>query len=369
MPAETHDSPSKSAIEQNDVELILGNSNPRFSGVTSTMLQVLRHQKTMMSVAVMGPHHLPEGTRTLTFLQAAKLCRTPLPDGRPRVFHARRNNEVLQALALKKIFGAKIKIAFTSTAQRQHSWITRWLIRESDGVISTGSAANSYIEGGADVIIPHGIDLATYQPANNRAQAWEELGYPGKYGIGIFGRVRRQKGVDVFVHALLPLMEKHPDFTAIVCGETTPDQQAFEDELKKEIASAGLTDRFLFIGKQDFSELPKLFRAMSIVTALSRNEGFGLTILEAMASGTAVLASEAGAWKDVVRDGQDGYIVPCDDVPSTQRKLDEMMSDLNMLERMGTSGRKHIEENFTLEREAKALCDFLKSLQECPPSH
>lgn len=361
----THHNLSKGVNTSNlsDTELILGNSNPRFSGVTSTMLQVLRHQKDMIKTAVLGKHHLPEGTPHITFGRLSRLLRKPLPDGRYRVFHARRNNEVIQALILKKIFRAKIRIAFTSTSQRNHSWITRYLIRQSDAIISTGTAAASYIAGGPDTIIPHGIDLDNYYPAPDRATLWQELGYPGKYGIGIFGRVRHQKGVDLLIHATIPLLKKHPDFTVLICGETTPDNQKFQSDLHHAIDTAGLTDRFHFIGKQPFSELPKLFRAMSIVTALSRNEGFGLTIPEAMASGTAVLASEAGAWKDIVREGVDGYIVPCNDLAATQQKLNTMMSAPDLLTEMGKCGRKRVEQHYSLEREAKALTDFLRNLQ------
>jgi len=344
-----------------ETELILGNSNSRFSGVTSTMLQVLRIQKNILKVAVLGQHHLPDDIPAVTFRQLITLCKNTLPDGRFRVFHSRRNDETIQALILKKIFGAKIKIVFTATAQRNHSWITRYLIRQSDGIITTSQAANAYIEGGADVIIPHGIDLSTYYPSDDRAALWKKLGYPGKYGIGIFGRVRHQKGVDLLIEASIPLLKKYPDFTVIVCGETTPDQQSFQDDLQQKIDAAKLSERIIFIGKQPFSELPKLFRAMTIVTALSRNEGFGLTVPEAMASGAAVLASEAGAWKDVVRDGTDGYIVPCDDLAATQGKLDSLMSRPNRLIEMGRAGRQRVEEHYTIEREANAICDFLKS--------
>jgi len=330
------------------------------------MLQVLRLQKDIVNVAVLGNHHLPDDVPSVTFKQLIALCKSPLPDGRPRVFHARRNDEVIQALILKKCFGAKIKIAFTSTAQRNHSWITRYLIRQSDAIITTSNMADAYIEGGADIIIPHGIDLSTYFPSDDRAALWKELGFPGKYGIGIFGRVRHQKGVDLLIEAAIPLLKKHPDFTVIICGETTPDHQSFQDELQKSIDEAHLSDRILFIGKQPFSELPKLFRAMTIVTALSRNEGFGLTAPEAMASGAAVLTSEAGAWKDVVRDGTDGFIVPCGDIASTQGKLDKLMSRLNQTIEMGKEGRKNVEAHYTIEREAKALCTFLMAMNKTP---
>ena len=343
-------------------ELILGNSNPRFSGVTSTMLQVLRHQKDMINVVVMGKHHLPEDVQKVTFMEVVKHLRKAHPNGKTRVFHARRNNEVLQALALKKIFGVKIKIAFTSTAQRDHSWITRWLIRQSDAVISTGAAAASYIQAGADVIIPHGVDLDRYQPAEDKQALWQELGFPGKFGIGIFGRVRHQKGVDILTRAAIPALKKNPDFTVIICGETTPDQKKFEDKLKELIDAEGMTARFVFLGKQPFDALPRLFRAMHLVTALSRNEGFGLTVLEAMASGTAVLASEAGAWKDIVREGKDGFIVPCDDIEATQTKLNLMLASHEALATMGLQGRKHVEQHYTLEREAQTLCKFFRQL-------
>lgn len=347
-----------------DIELILGNSNSRFSGVTSTMLQVLQHQKKLIHVAVMGKHHLPDDVQCLTFFQTATLCKKTLPDGRKRIFHARRNDEVIQALLLKFIFFAKIHIVFTATSQRPHSWITRLLIRKCDAVITTCSGANQYIAGGADITIPHGIDTSTYfpTPVENHTQQWQELGFPGKYGIGVFGRVRHQKGIDLLIKAAIPLLKKHTNFTVIICGKIMPKDEDYVKALQDEIRSHGLNDRFLFLGEQPFEQIPKLMRAMSITVALSRNEGFGLTIPEAMASGSAVLASEAGAWKDVVRHGIDGYVVPCNDLTSTTEKLNLLMKTPESLSTMGHQGRKRIEENYTIEEEAKALCAFLQSI-------
>lgn len=349
--------------KMHDIELILGNSNSRFSGVTSTMLQVLHYQKNILKVVVMGKHHLPERVPCLSFFQTAKLCKKPLADGRYRLFHARRNDEVIQALLLKFIFRAKIRIAFTATSQRDHSWITRFLIRQCDAVITTCSAANQYIAGGADTVIPHGIDTETYSPATHRGDLWQELGFPGKYGIGVFGRVRHQKGIDLLIKAAIPLLKKHPDFTVIICGKIMPKDEAYVTELQEKIDQHELADRFLFLGEQPFSEVPKIMRAMSIIAALSRNEGYGLTIPEAMASGTAVLASEAGAWKDVVRDGADGYVVRCDDLTATSEKLELLMSDIPALTTMGQRGRERIESHYKIEDEANHLCKFLTSLQ------
>ena len=161
-------------------EIILGNSNARFSGVTSTMLQVLQHQKELISTSVLAKHNLPARTPITSFWQCAKDLRHPLPDGTYRIFHARRNNEMLQALLLKYCFRAKIKIVFTATAQRFPTWITRWLIAQMDGLITTSNAAAAYLPRKQDVIIPHGIDLKRYHPPiKSKRETWDELDLPG----------------------------------------------------------------------------------------------------------------------------------------------------------------------------------------------
>lgn len=344
------------------VELILGNSNPRFSGVTSTMLQVLTAQQKHLNLAVMGNHNLPADVPRLTFFEVAKLAREALPDGRWRVFHARRNNEMIQALLLKWLFKARIKIVFTSTAQRKHSAFTKWLMSKMDAVISTCSAAASHLNLPPAAIIPHGIDKNFYHPPANRADAWQALGLPGKYGIGIFGRVREQKGVDILIEACLPLLPGYPDFTVVIVGEITADNEQFVARQKQIISAAGLSERIVFLGKQPFSRVPQLFQAVSIVAALSRNEGFGLTVLEAMGCGAAVLASHAGAWPEIIEEGREGYTVPCDDVAATRAQLEILMRNPELLTVMGERGREKIEQFYTDEREAKDLCDFFKTL-------
>ena len=350
-------------MQTDAIEIILGNSNKRFSGVTSTMLQVLPYQQEKVGIAVLGSHHMPTDVPILSFLDFLRLCQKPLSDGRYRVFHARRNDEMIQALVAKKLFGAKIKIAFTSTAQRSHSGFSRWLMRQMDAIISTCNAASSYlIERKPDIIIPHGVDTTTYSPAVSRQSAWKRTGLPGSYGIGAFGRVRHSKGIDILVQASIPLLAKFPDATVIICGECIARDQPFLHKLQEQIKAANLSERFIFLGKRPFTELPALFQSMSIVTALSREEGFGLTPLEAMASGTAVLTSEAGAWQDIIRNGIDGYCVPTDDVEAVKSKLNAMLSDLDATHKMGMTGRQHMVEQYTVEQEAEELNHFLKSL-------
>ncbi|NRB42430.1 MAG: glycosyltransferase family 4 protein, partial [Pseudomonadales bacterium] len=295
-----------------EIDVILGNSNSRFSGVTSTMLQTLAVQKSILGLKVMGPHHLPDAELAITFFNTVKLCKTPLKNGRPRIFHARRNDEMIQALLLKKLFRCDLRIVFTSTAQRHHSGFTKWLMGQMDAIISTCAAAASYLETPPKTIIPHGVDTQVYYPSENRQQLFialgKELGFKGDYGIGIFGRVREQKGVHLFVRAAIIALKKQPQFTAIITGAISADNQDFVDQLKQEIKTHGLEKRIVFLGEQPFDKIPALMRSVSLLAALSDNEGYGLTPLEALSSGTAVLTTKAGAWPEIVENGVNGYI-------------------------------------------------------------
>jgi mannosyltransferase len=351
------------SVSLKETQIILGNSGRNFSGVTSTMLQVLHYQQQRAHVAVLGPNYLPAGTAVLSYRQFLQLTKAPLANGEWRVFHARRNDEMIQALAAKILFGAKIKIAFTSTAQRRHSRFTRWLISKMDSIISTSTIAAAFVQDrGVDKIIPHGIDVQRYSPGNSRREVWDTLGLPGSMGIGIFGRVRHSKGIDILVDAAIPILKQRPEVTVVICGECLEKDQAYQNQMQRKLGSAGLSDRVVFLGKQPFSALPSLFQAMTIVTALSRNEGFGLTPLEAMASGCAVITSEAGAWTDIIDNGHNGYCVPTGEVLAVTEKLEILLSDPAATETMGIVAREHIMSQYTVEKEAQSLTQFLLSL-------
>ncbi len=351
-----------------EVELIIGNSNPNFSGVTSTMLQVLSEQKKLINLRVMGKHHLDDESLNISFWQVVKMCRKPLSDGSFRIFHARRVDEMIQGLLLKHVFGAKIKLIFSSAAQRKRSGSTKWLTEKMDAVLAMCKASASYLHKEPDAIIYHGVKTDVYTPPENKQEAWNSLSLlpesakKGKYGIAILGRVRKQKGVHLFVESCIQVLNKHPEYTAVVVGAISSSNEALVSSLKEKIAEAGLSDRIVFAGEQNFADIPNIFRSLSVVVALSDNEGFGLTVLEAMSSGAAVLASEAGAWPEVVEQGQQGYVVPTNDLPAVVEKMDLLLSDPEKLAEMGASGRERILQHYSVEREAKELIAFYRTL-------
>ncbi|PKG83827.1 glycosyl transferase family 1 [Colwellia sp. 75C3] len=355
-------------VSNKEIELIIGNSKRSFSGITSTMLQVVSYQKHMIPLRVMGKNNLTDASLAIGFWQVVKMCQSPLANGKFRVFHARRVDEMIQGVVLKYFFRAKIKLVFSSAAQRKRAKFTYWLTRHMDAVIAMCNASASYLENPPSAVIYHGVNTSAYKANKDKQQAWQALDLlpptqqKGKHGIAILGRVRKQKGVHLFVQSCISLLNDYPDYTAVIVGGIAAKHNKFTQELRDSITQAGLSERIIFVGEQDFSDIPKIFSSLSLVVALSEKEGFGLTILEAMSSGAAVLASEAGAWPEVIRQGIDGYVVPVNDLAAVKDKMALLLSDEKKLAQMGVSGRQRVEEHYSAEREATELTAFIKTL-------
>jgi mannosyltransferase len=341
-------------ISKSEIEIIIPNLNSRYSGVTSAVASVVPHQAKDFGFAQTG-YRLPLDIPFLGLRELLQLTARPLPGGNPRIFHARRNIEMLAGLVLRNIFRRKLHLVFTSAAQRRHSAWTRFLYRRMDTLISTSPRSASFLHSPVKAIVPHGVDTEIFQPAGDRARAWAESGAPGRCGAGIFGRVRPQKGVEEFVDALCRVLPRYPDFTAVIVGETTPQFAAFEARLKKKTREQGLENRFIWPGKLPTEEVRKWFQRVSLVAAVSRNEGFGLTCLEAMASGAAVVGTQTGAFDMIIRDGVDGLVVPCGDTAAIAGAFDRLLSSPDELTRMGASARRRVCDSFSIQREAECL--------------
>ena len=345
------------------IELIIGNSGRNFSGGTSITIQLLDYQKKEINLAILGSRFIPKHFTTLNYLQFLLLTRKKLPSGKLRVFYTRKNNEMIQGLIAKYLFRSKIKIIFSSSAQRNHTKFTKWLMSKMDSVVSTSRKSGKYLDKEPDKIISHGIDLNRFSLPEDKDKAWQALGFPGSIGIGIFGRVRYSKGIDILVDAALKVLPKHPKATVIICGEIQLEDQTYKNNMLRKITDANLEKRILFLGKKPFEDLPKLFQGMSVVAALSRNEGYGLTPLEGMASGAAVLTSSEGVWDELVRDGIDGYVVKTNDVFQTSERLNTLIENSSKTKIMGENAAKYISENFSVEKEAEQIIQHIRYVQ------
>ena len=346
------------AIETNSAEnlqLIVPNLHWRFTGVTATNRMVAPRLAGMFRAAWFGTD-APAGIARIGVADLAKLWRRPAP----LIWHARRNNEMIVGVLLRAL-GWPLKLVFTSAAQRYHSWITRWLVRRMDAIIATGDISASYLRREATVIV-HGVDTDLYAPPPDRAAAFAETGLPGRYAIGCFGRVRAQKGSDVFVEAMCRLLPGYPDFTAVMVGAITPDHAGFTDILRKRIESSGLQSRIVILGELATEDVQRWYRRLTIYAFTSRIEGFGLTLIEAMSAGAALVASRAGAAEQVVEDGVTGVLVPPGDADALVAALEPLMRDPASGEAMGARARARVLAKFSLDAEVAAIAEIYRGL-------
>jgi len=331
-----------------ETTVIIPNFNRRFSGVTASVISLVPPLMQHHSVRTIGGG-LPEDFPVITWRELFRLT----GKGSWRIWHASRNIEMLAGLILREIFRRRLILVWTSHAQRYHSAYTRMLYHRMDQLLTTTRAAASFLDREAEVV-PLGIDSETFRPPENRAKAWKALGLPGEFGIGIFGRVRPQKGTEEFVDALCQILPARPGWTGCVIGETTPAYLDFQRSLEARVEKAGLKGRVQFIGKvEDFDEIPRWYRAMSVVAAPSRVEGFGLTCLEAMASECAVIATETGVFPEIIDTGENGWVIPCEDTTTLAERLAEATANDFALTEMGRRARERVLDRFTIEKTAE----------------
>lgn len=338
-------------VDIRNVDVIAPNFKKRLSGVTSTIVQLIPYQvKLGVRIATLGPG-LPPHLPHLGWTTLAGLWRLPV-GRRHRIWHARRNNEMLAGLLMKCVLRMPLKLIFTSAAQRHHSRYTRFLIRQMDAVIATSSRSGSFLEV-PHTVIRHGVDLDLFHPPRTDDDTIAATGLPGTRLVGCFGRVRHQKGTDLFVKAMIELLPQYPQWTAVISGRVTPEHQGFADGLKAGIRDAGLSDRIVFLGEVD--DIKPWYRRLDLYVAPSRNEGFGLTPLEAMASRTAVVASDAGAYAEMIEQGETGSCVPAGDYEALRNAIAPWLANPEKTDAASAKALTSVRENFALEREASAL--------------
>ncbi len=340
--------------------VVTPNLHRRYSGVTSTILALAPYMARLGAVACVGAH-LPPDVPQIRFRQIFSRGWSKPPRGNFRLWHARRNDELIVGLLLRQVLRQKWKIVFTWAGQRRQSAFTRWMLRRIDGVVATSEGSAAYLEVPC-VIIHHGVDVGRFKPLADRAAAWREAGLPGSFGLGAFGRIRAQKGTDVLVEAAIALLPKYPEATLLLTGLTTPDNEAFVAGLKEKIAAAGLTGRIRFLGEQDRETMPYWFALVSVYVAPMRWEGFGLTPLEAMASGTAVVATRVGAAAQLVAEGDTGFLVGPDDADALAAAIEPLLADPAKAAAMGARGREKALAQHDIAQEAAKIAAFYEKI-------
>lgn len=166
-------------------------------------------------------------------------------------------------------------------------------------------------------VIPPGYDDTRFFPVSTatRAALKRELGIEGPIVLAL-GRVAENKGYDLLIQAMKPVLQRIPDAKLLLAiGSTEPNQFEIEyvDKLRAMARDMGFLDRVLFHDYIPDEELPDYYRAADVFTLSSRYEPFGMTAVESMACGTpTIVTTEGGLWEQVVWGLEAVYANPFD---------------------------------------------------------
>jgi glycosyltransferase involved in cell wall biosynthesis len=181
------------------------------------------------------------------------------------------------------------------------------------------------------------------------------LGYPVVAFIGPQGR---QKGIDILLQAMRLVWRQIPQARLVIAGGRT----SFSLKIEEIIAGLGEErDKVVLIYNFREEEKPEIFAAGDVFAYPSSYESFGIAFLEAWASGKPVIGCRAGAIPMVVEDGQDGLLVPCQDVNLLAATILQLLSDEGLRVRLGQRGRAKVLANYTWDR---VVAQFRRVYQE-----
>ena len=230
-------------------------------------------------------------------------------------------------------------------------WELRYRLTDPMATLTTnvcGEGLRRYIEAGAipkakAAVVPNGIDTSRFAPdPNARARIRQDLGLAGRFAFIAVGRIAAGKGYENILDAFAAL-DPQPDSILLIVG-SGPD----EDEIRDRARATGLGDRIRFLGPRD--DIPELLNAADGYVMGSWSEALPLVLLEASAAGLPLIATDVGGNRDVIVDGETGWLVPARDTEALRTAMHQLVTMPDADRRaMGDAGRRRTIEAFSLD--------------------
>lgn len=243
-------------------------------------------------------------------------------------------------------------------------WVEKTALEMADAVIAVSEETKRDVLSLFDVkeerisVIHNGIDLSEYRAVENPSSL-KALGVdPDRPYVLFVGRITRQKGI---IHLVRAIRHLNPGFQIVLCAGA-PDTPEIAAEMQQAVAAAREHHgEIVWIEKMvTRPEAISLYSGASVFVCPSIYEPFGIINLEAMACGTPVVASAVGGIKEVVVDGETGFLVPLKQMTESPfeatepevfasdlaAKINLLMADPALAAKMGAAGRKRAEEFF-----------------------
>ncbi len=190
------------------------------------------------------------------------------------------------------------------------------------------------VDDGKILVIPNGIDTRAFEAHRYSSTPRH---------IMMIACLREEKRIDVLVRSMPRILERHPDARLTLAGDGT-----CREALTTLVRELGVGERVTFLGHRD--DVPALLQDADVFVLPSRSEAFPNSIMEAMAAGVPVVASDVGGIPELVRDQVTGRLVPPGNVDALSNALLTLLGNPQQVEEFGRAGRRVIEQTYSFDR-------------------
>jgi alpha-maltose-1-phosphate synthase len=260
------------------------------------------------------------------------------------------------------------------------TWLEKTATEMADAIVAVSEGTRADIQRLFNVdparirIIYNGIDPEEYYPRKANDQLAKNGIDPDKPFILFVGRIARQKGIIHLVNAIKYL---DPGFQVVLCAGA-PDTPEIAEEMRRAVGEAiSKREGVIWIDKMVTKDIVyQLYTHAAVFVCPSIYEPFGIINLEAMACETAVVAAAVGGIKEVVVDGETGFLVPLEQMQTSPfepvdpdkfsrdmaKKINRLMADETLRKKFGQAGRRRAVEKFswaTIAAETKKMYESL----------
>jgi len=200
------------------------------------------------------------------------------------------------------------------------------------------------------VTIPNAVDAREFSPELPREPFRREHGIaPEETAVGIVGRIGLGKGHSHFVEAAIQLLHMGAKAQFHIVGDTLFPEDAWRaDALRQRIKEAGVGDRIRLTGLR--RDVPLVMRGLDVLVLASDAEPCGRVLFEAMASGTAIVATDTGGTPEIVRDGSEGLLVPPRNPQALAHAIRRLIDEPSLRAALGRAGVARAREEFSIQR-------------------
>lgn len=206
-------------------------------------------------------------------------------------------------------------------------------------------------------VIHNGVDIVKFRVNRDSGNAVrKELGIPPAAAVvGIVASFKRQKRHEDFLQMAAGVLSSRPNTWFVIAGETLVGNQQGSDDYHSEIRNLvrqlGIEQKCLFVGAR--KDIPAIYNACDVTVLPSSREGTPNVLLESMASGIPVVATEIADNSRIVKQGATGYLVSVGDVPGLIRHVGQLLDNPEKRLEMGEAARQWVAEGFSFATAAR----------------